>query len=73
MEYEAIEGVGEDVQTGAGRAAAEIIIGTGVGGVLTGEVGGNVAAILSNARIYVFTGASGTVEYAIEQYKMGKY
>ena len=31
MEYEAIEGVGEDVQTGAGRAAAEIIIGTGVG------------------------------------------
>lgn len=73
MEYEAIEGVGEDVQTGAGRAAAEIIIGTGVGGVLTGEVGGNAAALLSNARIYVFTGASGTVEYAIEQYKLGKY
>jgi predicted Fe-Mo cluster-binding NifX family protein len=41
--------------------------------VLTGEVGGNAAALLSNARIYVFTGASGTVEYAIEQYKLGKY
>ena len=73
MEYEAIEGVGDDVQTGAGRAAAEKIIGTGVGGVLTGVVGGNVSAILSNARIYVFSGASGTVEYAIEQYKLGKY
>lgn len=73
MEYEAIEGVGEEVTSGAGKAAAEIIIATGVGGVLTGEMGGNSAAILSAARIYVFTGVSGTVSYAIEQYKLKKY
>ena len=73
MEFEAIEGVGENIETGAGKAAAEKIIGTGVKGVLTGEMGGNAAAVLSKAGIYVFTGASGTVEYAIEQYKLGKY
>jgi predicted Fe-Mo cluster-binding NifX family protein len=73
MELEAIEGVGVDITSGAGKAAAEKIIGTGVKGVLTGEMGGNSAAVLSKAGIYVFTGASGTVEYAIEQYKLKKY
>ncbi len=73
MEFEAIEGVSPSLETGAGKAAAELIIGTGVAGVLTGEIGGNAAAILSKAGIYVFTGASGTVSYAIEQYKLGKY
>ena len=73
MEFEAIEGVGESVESGAGKAAAELIIRTGVNGVLTGEIGGNSAFILSEAGIYVFTGASGTIEYAIEQYKLGKY
>ena len=73
MEFEAIKGIGETMEAGAGRAAAEIIIGTGVEGVLTGVIGGNTASILSAAGIYVFTGASGIVEYAIEQYKLGKY
>ncbi len=73
MEFEAIEGVGENITSGAGKAAAEIIIATGVKGVLTGEMGGNSASILSAAGIYVFTGVSGTVEYAIEQYKLKKY
>jgi predicted Fe-Mo cluster-binding NifX family protein len=73
MEYEAIEGVGENITSGAGKAAAELIIATGVKGVLTGEIGGNAAAMLSAAGIYVFTGASGTVSYAIEQYKLKKF
>jgi predicted Fe-Mo cluster-binding NifX family protein len=73
MEYEAIEGVGENITSGAGKAAAELIIATGVKGVLTGEMGGNSASMLSEAGIYVFTGASGTVSYAIEQYKLKKY
>jgi predicted Fe-Mo cluster-binding NifX family protein len=73
MEFEAIEGVGQNLESGAGKAAAELIIGTGVGGVLTGEIGGNAAYMLSEAGIYVFTGASGTVAYVIEQYKLGKY
>ena len=73
MEFEAIEGVGENITSGAGKATAELIIATGVKGVLTGEMGGNAASRLSAAGIYVFTGASGTVAYAIEQYKLKKY
>ncbi len=73
MEFEAIEGVGDNLTSGAGKAAAELIVNTGVKGVLTGEMGGNSASILSAAGIYVFTGVSGTVSYAIEQYKLGKY
>ncbi len=73
MEFEAIEGVGENITSGAGKAAAELIIAPGVKGVLPGEMGGNSASMLSAAGIYVFTGASGTVAYAIEQYKLKKF
>ena len=56
---------------GAGIGAAQAVARLGVDAVITGHVGPNAHMALSQARITVYTGASGTVETAVEQYKSG--
>jgi predicted Fe-Mo cluster-binding NifX family protein len=54
---------------GAGIQAAQAVSQVGAEAVLTGHVGPKAFATLHVANIAVFTGASGTVNEAIEQYK----
>jgi predicted Fe-Mo cluster-binding NifX family protein len=58
---------------GAGIQAAQIVTKEGVGSVITGNIGPNAFQILQAAGIKVFTGAEGTVNEVIENYKKGKY
>lgn len=64
MNLNAAQGAG--VQ--AGRKVAEL----GVSAVLTGHVGPRAFATLETAGVAVYTGASGTVAQAIEEFKAGK-
>jgi len=57
---------------GAGIQSAQIVTKEGVGSVITGNIGPNAFQILQAAGIKVYTGAEGTINEAIENYKKGK-
>ena len=57
---------------GAGIQAAQTVANAGVKAVITGNVGPNAFRTLSAAGIQVFTGATGTAQEAIENFKNGK-
>ena len=56
---------------GAGVQAAQTVAELGVEAVISGNCGPNAFRTLSAADIKVFTGASGTVADAVEQFKAG--
>ena len=72
MEFESLANDSASASGGAGIAAAQVIVGKGVEAVLTGNCGPNAFGVLNSAGIKVFTGASGTIREAIENYKTGK-
>ena len=57
---------------GAGIQAAQTVARLGVEAVLTGHVGPKAFTTLSAAKIAIYTGISGTVKDAVEQFKQGK-
>jgi predicted Fe-Mo cluster-binding NifX family protein len=57
---------------GAGIQAAQSIARLGAEAVLTGHVGPKAFTTLQAANIAVYTGVSGTVKEAIEQFNSGK-
>ena len=57
---------------GAGIGAAQKVASMNVGAVITGHVGPNAYMALSRTGIKIYTGAKGTVNDAIIQYKEGK-
>jgi predicted Fe-Mo cluster-binding NifX family protein len=57
---------------GAGVQAGKRVVELGVDGLLTGHVGPKAFTTLKSGRVKIFTGASGTVADAIEQFKSGK-
>lgn len=57
---------------GAGIQSAQTAARLGVGAVLTGNVGPKAFATLDAADIKVYTGISGTIREAIEQFKTGE-
>jgi len=61
-----------NVPQGAGIQSAQTVSRLGAEAVLTGHVGPKAFATLQAAGITVYTGASGTVEEAIEQLKAGR-
>lgn len=61
------------LQGGAGIQSAQAVVARGVKAVLTGNVGPNAHQVLSAAGIKIFTGISGVVKNAVENYKNGKY
>lgn len=72
MEYEAISNSSANASSGAGIQASQTIVNTGVDVVITGNVGPNAVQTLGAANIPIVTGADGSVNDAIEQYKSGK-
>jgi predicted Fe-Mo cluster-binding NifX family protein len=57
---------------GAGIQAAQTSARLGAAAVLTGHVGPKAFTTLQAANVTVYTGVSGTVKEAIEQFKCGK-
>jgi len=57
---------------GAGIQAAQAVARLGAEAVLTGHVGPKAFTTLQAANIAIYTGASGTVKEAIEQFKSGQ-
>jgi len=56
---------------GAGIQAAQIVTKEGVDVVITGNIGPNAFQILQAAGVKVYTGAEGTVQEVLENYKKG--
>ena len=57
---------------GAGIQAAQFASSLGVEAIITGNVGPNAARVLSAAGMKVLTGATGTVQQAVEAFKAGE-
>lgn len=70
MKFEAFSNLGEQMQSGAGPKAAELLIKHGAKVVLTGHVGGNANDALARGGIKIIDGFSGKekVKDAIEQF-----
>jgi predicted Fe-Mo cluster-binding NifX family protein len=71
MSLEAIPNTNMDAPSGAGIGAAQLVAERGVEAVLTGAVGPNAMAVLSQAGIKMITGAQGNVRQALEALKSG--
>ena len=72
MNFEYISNESSIASGGAGIRAAETIAKIGVKAVLTGNMGPNAFQTLSAAGIKVFTGATGTINEALDKYKKGE-
>jgi predicted Fe-Mo cluster-binding NifX family protein len=72
MESEAISNESSYAAHGAGIQAAQTVANNGAKVVITGNVGPNAFRVLSAAGIKAVTGASGSVQDAVEKYKKGK-
>lgn len=57
---------------GAGIQAGRNVVDLGVDAVVTGNVGPKAFATLQAGEVKIFTGATGTVAEAVEQFKAGK-
>ena len=71
--FEAIENIGAQGMGGVGIQSGQIMADKGVETVLTGSCGPNAFQTLQAAGIKVITGASGTVQEAIDKFKSGDY
>ncbi len=72
MDFEAFDNKNAFLKDYAGINSAKFAISTGVRTVLTGAVGPKAFRILKDSGARVFTGISGTVLDAIEDYKKGE-
>ncbi len=72
MRFESISNESAMASGGAGIQAAQTIAKTGVEAMVTGNMGPNAFQTLSAAGIKIFTGATGKVSEAVEQYKRGE-
>ena len=72
MAFEAIENAAATAAGGAGIQAAQTVANAGAKAVVTGNVGPNAFQTLSSLGLKIYTGASGTVRQAVEQFKGGQ-
>jgi len=70
MKFEAISNLGEQMQSGAGPKAAELIISKGAEVLLTGQVGNKAEEVLNKAEIKISAGYLGSekVKDAVNKY-----
>jgi predicted Fe-Mo cluster-binding NifX family protein len=71
LEFEAIDNKGQDSTSGAGIAAARLLVDKKVETVITGECGPNAFNVLSSAGIEVVSGAGGSCLEAIRHFNNG--
>ncbi len=71
LEYNVKENDQKNATGGAGVQAAQIVAQAQADAVITGSVGPNAFQTLQAAQIKIFTGASGTVKDAIDEFKKG--
>ncbi|MBU1669639.1 MAG: NifB/NifX family molybdenum-iron cluster-binding protein [Actinobacteria bacterium] len=71
-EFEYLDNPNIDAAGGAGIQTSQMVVDRGSEAVITGNVGPNAYRVLDAAGIDVFTGASGTAEEALADYKAGK-
>jgi predicted Fe-Mo cluster-binding NifX family protein len=72
LKFDAIPNPGAMAGGGAGIQAAQLVTDQGATAVLTGHVGPNAFNALSASGIKIFTGISGTVKTAIDQFQASK-
>jgi len=72
LEFKSIPNPNLEASGGAGTQSAQLVANEGADAVLTGNVGPNAYQTLAALKIKVFTGASGTVRQAIDDFKTGK-
>jgi predicted Fe-Mo cluster-binding NifX family protein len=70
-EWEAVPNSNIDASGGAGIRTAQSVLDRGVQAVITGNVGPNAMEVLSGGGVSVYTGASGTVQEALQRYREG--
>ena len=70
--FEAVENTGAQGMGGVGILSGQIMADKGVETVLTGSCGPNAFQTLQAAGIKVITGATGTVQEAIDKFKSGE-
>ncbi len=73
MKYEALNNSANTGGGGAGIATGQMLAGTGVNTVLTGNYGPKAQRVLSASGIQVITGVSGKIKDAVEEYKLGTF
>jgi predicted Fe-Mo cluster-binding NifX family protein len=71
-EFEVLDNQAAMMSGGAGIQAAQIVVNSGAGAVITGNLGPNAADTLTAAGVKTYLGASGTVRQALKQYKTGR-
>jgi predicted Fe-Mo cluster-binding NifX family protein len=71
LEYDVKKNLQKNATGGAGVQAAQSVAQAQVDAVITGSVGPNAFETLQAAHIKIFTGASGTVKNAIDEFKKG--
>ena len=69
--YKAVENQSRNATGGAGIQAAQTVADMDAGAVITTNIGPNAFRVLDSAGIKVYSGVSGTVKDAIEDYKKG--
>ena len=72
MEFDVIENSNTAGAGGAGINSAKVVIDAQAKAVLTGNCGPNAQRTLSAAGLKLYTGASGTIEQAVDLFKTGK-
>ena len=70
--FEAMENPNMTLGGGAGIQSGQMIAGKGVKAVITGNCGPNAHKVLSVAGVGIFTGCSGIVRDAIEDFRAGR-
>jgi len=65
-------GAGRAAAQGAGVQAAQTAAGLGVNGLLTGHCGPKAFSALQAAGVKIYTGATGTVREAVDQFRKGE-